>query len=49
MTAQPARPATTPAYYLGRPAGWWITVIAGRRRRSGPASPPRQPICKQTR
>jgi hypothetical protein len=25
-----ARPNSTPAYYLGRPASWWITAHHGR-------------------
>jgi hypothetical protein len=29
-----SRPSTTPAYYLGRPARLWITVMRPRRRRS---------------
>jgi len=41
----PRRYSRAPAYYLGRPAGWWITALAaGRRGRSGEAvSPPRLP------
>ena len=37
MTAapRPARPHGAPAYYLGRPASWWIATAAGRRRRPG--------------
>jgi hypothetical protein len=30
------RPASAPAYYLGRPAGQWITVMRPRRRRTPP-------------
>jgi hypothetical protein len=30
------RPASAPAYYLGRPAGQWITVMRPRRRRTAP-------------
>jgi len=42
---QRRRHLRAPAYYLGRPAGWWITALAaGRRGRSGEAiSPPRLP------
>jgi DMSO/TMAO reductase YedYZ molybdopterin-dependent catalytic subunit len=38
MTAAPhtARPHTAPAYYLGRPASWWIATAVGRRRAAGP-------------
>ena len=36
--AQRARPANAPAYYLGRPAGWWITALPGRRRPSREAT-----------
>jgi hypothetical protein len=25
------RPNNAPAYYLGRPAAWWITASTGRR------------------
>ena len=37
MTAapRPARPHGAPAYYLGRPASWWIAAAVGRRRRPG--------------
>jgi hypothetical protein len=28
------RPSTAPAYYLGRPAGLWITAMSPRQRRS---------------
>ena len=41
MTAapRPARPHGAPAYYLGRPASWWIAAAVGRRRRpSGPSA-----------
>ena len=39
------RSSCTPAYYLGRPASWWITALAASRRgRSGDAvRPPRRP------
>jgi hypothetical protein len=30
------RPNTAPAYYLGHPAGLWITVMRPRRRRTAP-------------
>ena len=36
--AQRARPANAPAYYLGRPAAWWITALPGRRRPSREAA-----------
>ena len=26
-----SRPAAAPAYYLGRPASWWITAFARQR------------------
>jgi hypothetical protein len=34
MTPGPraCRPATAPAYYLGRPASWWIASAAASRR-----------------
>jgi hypothetical protein len=28
------RPNNAPAYYLGRPAIWWITASTGRRMRA---------------
>jgi len=28
------RPNNAPAYYLGRPASWWITASTGRRTRA---------------
>ena len=31
-----SRPSTAPAYYLGRPARLWITVMRPRRRRTHP-------------
>jgi len=34
---RPGRPATAPAYYLGRPASFWI---AAARRRPDPAADP---------
>jgi len=39
------RYSSAPAYYLGRPAGWWVAALAASRRgRSGEAvSPPRLP------
>jgi hypothetical protein len=33
------RPNTAPAYYLGRPARLWITVMRPRRRRTAPNHP----------
>jgi DMSO/TMAO reductase YedYZ molybdopterin-dependent catalytic subunit/RimJ/RimL family protein N-acetyltransferase len=35
------RPASAPAYYLGRPASWWVAAIAGHRRTRRPR--PRAP------
>ena len=34
-TPRPARPHGSPAYYLGRPASWWIATAVGRRRLPG--------------
>ncbi len=34
-----SRPATAPAYYLGRPASLWITVMRPRRNRTAPDRP----------
>ena len=34
-----SRPGTAPAYYLGRPAGLWITVMRPRRRRTTSGHP----------
>jgi hypothetical protein len=37
-------PNTPPAYYLGRPAHWWITALApGCRRRAGQTIRPHEP------
>ena len=33
------RPNTAPAYYLGRPAGLWITLMRPRRRRTAASHP----------
>lgn len=33
-TAQPTRPPTTPAYYLGRPAEFWIATFRCTRMRA---------------
>ena len=30
--AQRVYPTSAPAYYLGRPAAWWITALSARRR-----------------
>ena len=30
----PARPKAAPAYYLGRPAAFWITVMSPRTKRT---------------
>jgi hypothetical protein len=48
-----SRPGTAPAYYLGRPARLWITVMRPRRRRttSGPPHPATRPArdrCEMT-
>ena len=29
--ARNSRPTAAPAYYLGRPASWWITAFARQR------------------
>ena len=34
-----SRPSTAPAYYLGRPARLWITVMRPRRRRTASGHP----------
>jgi len=37
---RPARPHGAPAYYLGRPASWWIATAVGRRARAGAGARP---------
>jgi hypothetical protein len=32
------RPVSTPAYYLGRPAGLWLAALASRRGKGGCAA-----------
>ena len=40
MTRTPAttRPNTAPAYYLGRPASWWMTATTRQRAAPTPAA-----------
>lgn len=45
---RPTRPASAPAYYLGRPASFWITLSTGRRRAPGARrQAPWTPIARQ--
>jgi len=37
----PARPHGAPAYYLGRPASWWLNALAPGGR-SGALMPPQE-------
>ena len=42
----PTRPHSAPAYYLGRPASWWLTALAPRHRpdhRAGGLMLPQEP------